>query len=356
MTDAATKTLEAKCLCGAVHFTLDMPVSLLPLQVRLCHCSICRYTSGAPCVFHMTLPKGMERRFVTPSVPSNITLGPAKSGLCTIDFCSTCGCHVGSTDAETGELAMSTSIFSDHGPDVFQINRHIFSKSVKDCGIAPMVMNVGGRVLADRNPPDDHPRAEIVSGEIETGKDGEERLRAECYCGGVSFTIPRPTKKVMENPFMSQYVSPEDNTKWLAAFDLCDDCRLSDGTHVVGWAFIPLSLCEPPITSDLKIGTAKNYASSPGVLRSFCGTCGATVFYHHDDRKPSDETHVVDLATGILRAPEGGMAENWLHWRARAAWTASGQRFDKEFTDALEEGMRKWSMEKYGKVLDMSIP
>lgn len=218
-----------------------------------------------------------------------------------------------------------------------------------------MLTHMGDREFVHYNPPEDDPKAKVVENEPEVGEDGKDRLRAKCYCGGVSFTIKRPTQEVIDDKFMSQFVSKTDKTKWAASFDVCDDCRLVNGTHVVGWTFFPLSMCEPPIKSDLLVGTAKTYRSSPEVLRSFCGTCGATIFFSHTDRQPSDEVNVVDLATGTLRAPEGVMAENWLTWRARMAWADSGKRYDGDFTEAMQDGMNKWVLEKEGKIDDYSI-
>ncbi|CAM1504512.1 Fc.00g021030.m01.CDS01 [Cosmosporella sp. VM-42] len=349
------KTLEAKCLCGSVHFTVDIPKSSLPLKTHLCHCSLCRYTLGSPCVFHTHLASGIAPKFVEPSSQANMTSYLTPTGSAAMNFCSTCGCHVAAISAVTGNWVPATSMFTDHDPENFTIWRHIFSKSAKDGGIAKLLTHINGRELGDYNPPDDDPKAKITENEAEVGEDGKDRLRAKCHCGGVSFTIPRPTQEVLDDKFTSGFVSPTDKTKWVASLDACDDCRLVSGTHVVGWMFFPLSLCEPPIKPDLLIGTAKTYESSPGVLRSFCGTCGATFFYSCDDRRPTDRQQIVDLATGVLRAPEGAMAENWLTWRARMGWADSGKRYDKGFFEGLQEGMNKWIMEKEGKIDDYNI-
>lgn len=234
---------------------------------------------------------------------------------------------------------------------------HFFSDSALDKGLAQAVTHVDGRELPDWNPPKDSPRAKTVEPKPEVGEDGQERLRAQCHCGGVSFTIKRPSSELLENETLRTCISPIDQNKWMASWDCCDDCRLASGTHVIGWTFVPLSHCEPEIKSDLKIGTAKTYASSPGVLRSFCGTCGATVFYSHDERKhlKPGNWHIVDIATGILRAPEGAMAENWLTWRSRLAWEDSGKRFDPAFFNGLEEGMKKYVVGKVGRELTDNI-
>lgn len=349
MSDPATRILEAKCFCGAVHFTVDIPTPQLPLAVRLCHCSLCRFVTGAPFIVHTTLPDGVKPQFIAPSSDHNITNYAPAGASCTLGFCSTCGCHINARDPEDSNFyVLSPSIFSDQRPEFFQIKRHFFSKSAKDDGLSPMLTHIGNQEITVWNPPDDNPRAKIVEAEAEVGEDGQERLRAQCHCGGVSFTIKRPSPEVISDEWLSQFVSPLDESKWRATLDVCDDCRLVTGTHVIGWAFVPLQCCEPAIKAGLQIGTAKTYVSSAGVLRSFCGTCGATVFYSNEDRQRGDGQQVVDLATGIIRAPEGSRAQNWLTWRSRIAWIESGKRFDKEFTEALEEGMNKWAVDTYG--------
>lgn len=353
MTEAAsTKTLEAKCFCGAVHFTIDAPLSRLPFRAHLCHCSLCRYATGAPCVFHTPL-REIKPNFIAPSSPANMTSYVGEGFGCLSDFCSTCGCHIAMI--ENGNWVVSTSIFTDHSPEVFQINRHIFSKSAKDGGIAQFATRVGDREMIDWNPPPEDPRSAVVQSQPEVDADGQERLRAKCHCGGVSFTVGRPTQEVIDDEFAGQFVSPLDKTKWLATLDACDDCRLTTGTHMIGWTFLPLSACDPPIKSDLKIGTSKTFVSSAGVLRSFCGTCGASVFFSCDERRPDGKRQVVDLATGVLRAPEGPMAENWLEWRSKIAWASSGKKFDGDFVEGVQEGINKWVVAKHGKELTFSI-
>uniref|UniRef100_A0A8H7TN31 CENP-V/GFA domain-containing protein n=1 Tax=Bionectria ochroleuca TaxID=29856 RepID=A0A8H7TN31_BIOOC len=352
-----TKFLEAKCFCGSVHFTVEVPIVALPLPVHLCHCTVCRYRSGAPCVFHTNLPKEAPMKFISPSVEANMTVYTFEERVSAWNFCSTCGCHITSVDRDDGHWTVSTSIFKDHGPENFQIKRHIYSGSTFDHGLPDIIPQVDGLQLEDWNPPHDDPSSETLVPKLEHDANGQERLRAECHCGGVSFTIGRPTKEVLEDAQLKDFVSPLDQTKWMALYDACDDCRLLNGTHLVGWTFIPLSTCNPPITRDLKIGTAKTYQSSPNVLRSFCGTCGATVFFTCEERCPTGGESVVDLATGILRATEGSMAEKWLTWRSNpAAWLPSGKQYHRAFSEALEQGMKKWTLDHYDQEIRHVIP
>ncbi|KAH7320036.1 DUF636 domain protein [Stachybotrys elegans] len=358
MADSNIKSLEAKCYCGSVHFTIDIPTAKLPLATHLCHCSICRYQSGAPAVFHTELPDDVEPRYIAPSSPVNLTTYVGEGRTSSWQFCSTCGCHIATVGIQPdrlGRIVMSTSIFKEGGPENFKISRHIYTDSTGDGGIASMLTSIGGREIEVWNPPEGDAGATKAIPDKKPDIDDPDRLRAECYCGGVSFTIQRPTHEALNDEFMSTFVSPLDRTKWLGTLDACDDCRLVTGTHVIGWTFVPLKVCEPAIASDLLIGTAKTYVSSPGVLRSFCGTCGATVFYSCDDRHVGLDSQVVDVAVGILQAREGSMAESWLTWRSRLGAEGSGRRYDNEFTEALVEGSKKWVIERCGKELTFTI-
>ncbi|KAJ5788406.1 hypothetical protein N7457_003396 [Penicillium paradoxum] len=90
------------------------------------------------------------------------------------------------------------------------------------------------------------------------------------------------------------------------------------------------------LTGDRIIGSSKSYKSSEGVLRTFCGTCGATVFYTCAERPG-----IVDVAVGILRAPEGVMAENRALWRTgRIASADDGLKYEPGCSRALIEGVK----------------
>ncbi|KAK3688717.1 glutathione-dependent formaldehyde-activating enzyme [Podospora appendiculata] len=369
---AANKTLTAQCLCKAVHFTITLPTSALPLPVHLCHCHICRYTHGTLCVFHAALPAHITPTFIAPSsIESSLTSyihGPSAASERL--FCTTCGCHIGDRDlipspsSGIAEWRVATSIFDQHTPSTFQIRSHAFTRGGTAPGLHQWLPTLGARTLNHWDPepgsttfpipPPPPPQPEL-------DPNGNERLRAECHCGGVSFTLPRPyVPGIADDAVLSRYVSREDPRKWLACLDVCDDCRLVDGTHVVGWTFVPLAQLEPTIPADLKFGTMTTFRSSEDVVRTFCGVCGATVFFSCEsrtDREDGGRRTVVDVAVGLLRAPEGATAEKWLTWRTgRLAWRESGMRYDGEFTESLEKGLREWGVKRDGKVLGFSIP
>lgn len=220
--------------------------------------------------------------------------------------------------------------------------------SAPDGGLAAVFSEIDGKVLEIDNlggaalPDVDLPK------ELQSSKD---ELRAECHCGGISFTISRPSQEFIASPESKGWVSEKDKSKWLASLDVCDDCRLVTGTNVVAWMFVPLDHITPRLPKDLCIGTAKSYRSTGGVNRVFCGNCAATAFYFCEERP-----HIVDVSMGILRAPEGAMAEDWAVWRAgRPSWPENGIRYHAGFSYALIEGMKKWG-EQRGHPQDFAIP
>lgn len=335
-----TKTLTAACYCKSVQFTVSVPTAILPLKVHMCHCSICRYTHGTPCCFHAPLPVDIQPEFIAPSSLNSCTAYQHPNS--TKYFCSTCGCQIGDRGSD-GEWVISNAIFDANKDDtgIWQFNTHYDPKSTPDGGLSALFSSVEGRKLQmiDAEPGPSQ----------STMTDGSE-LRAQCHCGGVSFTIARPREDFINSPASQGWIHESDKSKWLACLDVCDDCRLVNGTLVVGWMFVPVDHISPP-PADLMIGSSKGFRSTPDVLRTFCGTCGATVFYSCKERPT-----MLDVAVGILRAPEGAMAENWAVWRAgRAAGLKDGLKYHEGFTTALTEGMKQWGSER-GHPEDFIVP
>ncbi|CAI6331797.1 unnamed protein product [Periconia digitata] len=79
----------------------------------------------------------------------------------------------------------------------------------------------------------------------------EEMLKAQCHCGGVSFSILRPlppssspsspTRTRGENEPKSDILppslTPQNPSKWFALLDVCNTCRLTSGCAVAAWCF-----------------------------------------------------------------------------------------------------------------------
>ncbi|KAF9884871.1 hypothetical protein FE257_000938 [Aspergillus nanangensis] len=344
-----TTTLTASCLCRNVQFTLDVATDILPLKAHLCHCNVCRQTHGAPCSFHAPLPEGISPNFIAPSSLDKLTPYTHATSLSTRFFCSTCGCHIGDRDLDKNKWYISISIFTTNQPRppnqaIWKINSYAHTHSTKDGGLSSLIPRINGHEVPIWNPdpvPDDVPNTNPSAPD----------LLAQCHCGGVSFTVSRPRPEFIASPASQGWLHPSDKTKWLTLLDACNSCRLVTGTHIIAWMFIPRDHATPNIPTDLLIGTSKTYESSEGVLRSFCGTCGTTVFYSCADRPD-----VVDIAMGILRAPEGFLAEEWAFWRtARVGSPEDGRGYDSAFTGGLEEGLREWGVRRDGMVRDFTV-
>lgn len=284
-------------------------------------------------------------------------------------FCTTCGCHVGDYVESLDMWYIATAPFPKDEA-VFLIDEHLYTRSAP-AGLYDWLPSIGAaRKLKITNPDDGSADPEIPEAEF-GGDDGEDRLRCECHCGGVSFTIRRPPPLAGgdgngngDEAAVRECVSPVHPRRWKAAVDACNDCRLVNGVHVSAWAYVPLSVCEPVIGPDLQVGTSKTYASSPDTLRSFCGVCGATVFYyrhHHQSEKRNGggekNNGVVRISVGIFRAPEGVRADSWLTWRtSEISGLRAGCAYDREYFESLDEGVRNWGLQQYGGQIDFSIP
>lgn len=338
-----SKTLTAACHCQSIHFAITIPADALPLKVHICHCSICRYTHGTPCIFHAPLPAGVAPQFIAPSSIDKLTLYNHAESQAARHFCSTCGCHMGDRSHDDGSWVISTAVVTEPNQGLWEMRTHAFTTSSLDGGLSAMFSHVDGRQLDVFN-------LEASLDASKAIRTKAEELRAECHCGGVSFSISRPRKEFLDSPASEGWVLPRDTSKWLALLDLCDDCRLVDGSNVIAWMFVPVDHISPSPAGDLIIGSLKSYKSSEEVLRTFCGTCGATVFYSCTDRPG-----IVDVAVGILRAPEGVMAENWALWRRRISSQDDGLKYDPDFSRALIEGLKVWGSKK-GMPEDFVLP
>ncbi|KAE8382711.1 Mss4-like protein [Aspergillus bertholletiae] len=349
--DREEKTLTAACHCRSVHFTVTVPGDALPLDVHLCHCSVCRYTHGALCSFHAPLPKEIHPEFISPSGLDKLTRYTHSQSKSTRFFCSNCGCHIGDRDHINGRWVVSSAIFDHSGDEtVWRISSHIYANGSTKGGLFEFVPRIMSREVTLSNSGNQQDET-AMQGNLKAPECDDRSLRAECHCGGVSFNISRPSRDFVDDLANRKWVLEGKEDKWLGALDVCDDCRLVSGTNVAAWMFVPVSYISPSPPDNLLIGSSKRYSSSEEVVRTFCGTCGAVVFYSCSDRPG-----VVDIAVGILRDPKSVLAESWVVWRTgRIAHFKDGIRYDPVFTESLGEGLQLWGKERHGEVLDFVI-
>ncbi|KAL2429938.1 hypothetical protein ABEF95_013295 [Exophiala dermatitidis] len=252
-----------------------------------------------------------------------------------------------------------------------KVMQHEFVGTTKDGGLALCLADFEGRsaplFLQDSNGPTMPTAAGPPLSRSERAKppysnsgvaapEGEpgmhtNQLSASCYCGGVAFQVTRPNSAstACSSPFPDLLVpyhssSSENPTdvkwwlranKYLAGTCACRSCRLGSGSPIQAWAFIPKANISQRDGSpiDYGIGTLQEIESSKDCFRNFCGTCGATVFWHSRTRPD-----LVDVSVGLLRAEEGSRAENWLQW-----WTErvsfQEDALDAVLIDNLQRGL-----------------
>jgi hypothetical protein len=194
-----------------------------------------------------------------------------------------------------------------------------------------------------------------------TPKGESNRIRAHCHCNGVEFFISPPDalSKAAESAFSDLIVpyhsgSPDnpDNLPWwivgeehyFAGTCACKTCRGVLGFDITCWAFIPTSNITldaagtQPFRRRPYWGTMKMYQSSEGVTRTFCGECGANVFW--DGRET-----LIDVAVGLLDAPSGARAEEILKWHAGRV-SFEEDALNMRLINGLREGLKDWAKGK----------
>jgi hypothetical protein len=110
-----------------------------------------------------------------------------------------------------------------------------------------------------------------------------------CLCGAVGFAIDGP-----EN--------------W-GGFCHCDSCRRATGAPVAAFLGVPNGSWR--WTGALP----RDYASSPGVIRQFCPTCGSPVTYR--TAALPDETH---FYAALLDHPAEFVPTAHYHWDEHLPW------------------------------------
>lgn len=113
-------------------------------------------------------------------------------------------------------------------------------------------------------------------------------LTGGCFCGAIRYAAEG---------------TPSDETVCH-----CADCRRAVGATAVAWFTVPAAGLR------LTAGRPRDFRSSPGVTRSFCGDCGTSLFYARD---PGTE---VDVATGSLDDPDAVPPKDHVWAASRPRW------------------------------------
>jgi hypothetical protein len=367
---------SVSCLCEKISAQqiVVAPLASPPPRspgVSLCHCSICRSASGVLCTsYHRLL-------FTPESDVGSLILNPslkeyAQSTQLSRWFCGTCGAHVLAHLRHENKYFVAAGLVTPASAsasvsvwnETESVAEHWGVGETRDGGLSifmPGARNDSSPCLLGFTTEGANPSSGL-SESWETGFVDEKRLRAQCHCSGVGFTITRPNSRSREasSPWPDLLVpyhlasskNPEDvkwwlragDTKYLAGACACRSCRLACGFPIQCWAFIPKAnlINNSQVENDILsgegfaygTGTMQSFESSPGVYREFCKRCGATIFWHCDERPG-----VVDVSVGLLKSVTGARAEDWLDWETgRVSFAEDAQ--DKSLIALLEPGLR----------------
>ncbi|OJD40374.1 uncharacterized protein BKCO1_1000535 [Diplodia corticola] len=325
-----TVTLTAECLCKAHTFSTKVSSSKLPLEADVCHCDSCRHSTGALYAVRTTWPQpreevdisGLERYQFSADI-THLSCGK----------CSTLMFY--ESRKYSGKLGTFSGPLKTMEAHPIRLARHIWVEDTVDGGASVWLRrpNADGKEI---------PRYRGRDGEISwdwpqasTGreeKQGQKFIPVRCHCKGINICMHRGNYDGKKREDLPWFIDPRTD-KPVADFDVCDSCRLHFGNEIVHWTFVDLTNIStaggtafPKTTAELKaavdagdhvVGTLAYYQSSPDVQRYFCKVCSSSAFYACDDRPET-----VDLAVGLLDAPDGARAEGFLSWLYgdRPAW------------------------------------
>lgn len=371
------RTVKATCHCGEAAHEITLQSNAFPLPAWFCTCDSCRHMTGGMYLSCVFLPSDYK--------PSTALLNKLTafnfSKTITQYFCKQCGAQMlvhclGKYNApETTEHwdALTGSLEQFDG--VVDVKGYEYIVNTKDGGFTDFLHAINDRALK-RWPLDFDEGAELPlywrPPKLAEAPTAIDRLPAHCKCNGVSFYITRPSQRPIpaDKPWPEALIPNYDQSqdlddaaqeswwlrarkgKFLAGLCACDTCRLVSGMDISAWAFVPaidMTLdAEGKVLFTTEFGTLKSYSSSPGVTRHFCSRCGAMVFYDHVDRQ---RMRLLDVAVGLLAAPEGARAESWLEWRTeRLSFPEDAVGRASSLIEGLERGLRDFRERGYGRL------
>ena len=338
--------VKMRCLCGQTEQEVSPGSKSLPIDIELCHCNMCRLTSGMLCTAYLDLVSKPQLQHLQAYQVSKEDVRY---------FCGTCGTHVLAYSVSRDQYRVASGAI-EPACNFTRVIGHENVEETIDGGLQNFLTGhpLGAQQVGEekgKGKADQHLESQS---EDKRGR----RLNGKCYCGGVEYFITPPTHRSeqLSSPWPDLLVpyhnsSPENKgdvkwwirsggTKYLAGLCTCRSCRLGAGFPIQSWAFVPKINIERPDGRplDFRIGTLKQFESSPSVYREFCSECGATVFWHCDERPD-----LIDVSVGLLHAPGGVLALDWLDWHTgRVSFAEEAQ--DQELVDDLELGLRSWKV------------
>jgi hypothetical protein len=257
--------------------------------------------------------------------------------------------------------------------ELFEFTAHGWIEDTKDGGASVWLKTQKGvpmsRWLVEWNKSPEAPlnwRSNEAVNMKDAVVDSHQKLRVHCHCNGVEFFICRPSEESLKassplpdllvpyhsdksaaNPENKPWWLSTDRSKYLAGNCACESCRKIAGFDIVQWAFIPiagLSLANDKPFS-LPFGTMQSFQSTVDNekkrRRWFCSHCGANVLWTGSERPT-----LVDVSVGLLDAPSGARAEEWLQWDLADRVSFREDAHNVHLIDELERGLVEWYDEK----------
>jgi hypothetical protein len=112
-----------------------------------------------------------------------------------------------------------------------------------------------------------------------------------CLCGAIRYRVKEPARALTHCH--------------------CRSCRLAVGAPSVAWAIFPRDAFE------FTAGEPVHHASSAKVIRGFCGACGTSLTWQHEDRPSTMDVTIASLDDAHAFAPT---REIWIG--EKLAWQA----------------------------------
>lgn len=307
---------------------------------------MCRLTSGMLCYTYLDLVSKPQLQHLQ---AYQVSEGEVRY------FCGTCGTHVLAHSVSRDQYRAAPGAI-EPARNVIRVTGHENVEETVDGGLQNFMT---GTLLGTEEVRDEKQRGKEERNQRPQSEDKQgRRLRGKCHCGGVEYFITPPTHRSeqLSSPWPDLLVpyhtfsseNEEDvkwwirsgGTKYLAGLCACRSCRLGAGFPIQSWAFVPKTNIEQPDGKplDFRTGTLKQFESSPSVYREFCSECGATVFWHCEERPD-----LIDVSVGLLHASSGVLALDWLEWHTgRVSFAEEAQ--DQELVNDLEVGISSWKI------------
>lgn len=344
-------SLNFSCACGHITGSLNLPSSLLPLPLDFCHCSACRHATGQLFLSSFPIAASSGSPFSFSIVGQPVAYKTSDS--LTRYFCGQCGASIYNHESTLDNNHIASGIV-DRAEGLVDFRQHIFVGDTKDGGLSNCIEGIAWSGHPEQSEKLQLSSKPALENTTATRTNPGEVLECYCQCRGVQFNITRPNQSSSNVsspapdvlvPYHSQ--SPHNfpdsawwlranGTKYFAGTCACNSCRLSSGYDIQAWAFVPKSNIQQMNGKglDYSMGTLKQYSHSKGAYRNFCGTCGATAFWHNDERPG-----VVDVSAGLLNAEEGARAEDWLEWATeRVSFKELAQ--NKSLVSSMSRGLK----------------